>query len=491
MPSGMASRALGEGFVARPSKIAFRILCGAVLVVALPALSVLAYLSQFTRYLADDFCYAAQLNLKGFIGSQVYWYTEWSGRFVSNFLDTFLVWLGAWLTPLLPAVLLFGWLVTLSWLFSEIIQLRLQTKSRGAGLVLGALCLFTLFRTLPNLAQALYWQISLVSYAAPLILGCACAALIAFQVRTNRLAKKIALASVALLSFLAGGMAEMFAVFQTSVFALLLILVLTRYHTQKNFIFLILAGCVGAAIALLIQLFAPGNQVRATGLYAARDVVTLSAQTIEYSSLALTRLFNSAWLELAFAFGAAILCGWLLAWHTPRQLEPRAQKFSNALLWLIPLAMLGLFALSIFPVVYALGAFPPPRALTLPHFILAVGIVLWGLEIGHTFGKRISFTPRAAYLVLTATTLYSLLFIYWGIGNTHIFLQAIPVAQTFARAWDERDAALKQARRDQLRRVAVARVDNAAWVDDLSTAPRFWVNFCMARAYRLRAITRE
>src|SRR5271163_1466998 len=41
------------------------------------------YLGGFTRYVADDFCSARNLPLKGFWGSLVWTYLNHSGRFVS------------------------------------------------------------------------------------------------------------------------------------------------------------------------------------------------------------------------------------------------------------------------------------------------------------------------------------------------------------------------------------------------------------------------
>ena len=35
---------------------------------------------------ADDYCYAGVFKNKGFINSQIYWYNNWSGRYIANLL---------------------------------------------------------------------------------------------------------------------------------------------------------------------------------------------------------------------------------------------------------------------------------------------------------------------------------------------------------------------------------------------------------------------
>ena len=66
-----------------------RVILGALLAVAccLPLLAHI-YLGWFARYLADDYCYAGQLRLLGFLATQKWYYVEWSGRFAFTFLES-------------------------------------------------------------------------------------------------------------------------------------------------------------------------------------------------------------------------------------------------------------------------------------------------------------------------------------------------------------------------------------------------------------------
>jgi hypothetical protein len=51
-------------------------------------LAVFAGLCTFAYPSADDFCYAATAKNLGFVGSQIYWYANWSGRFTSSAIVT-------------------------------------------------------------------------------------------------------------------------------------------------------------------------------------------------------------------------------------------------------------------------------------------------------------------------------------------------------------------------------------------------------------------
>lgn len=491
---------LARRALAHPEYAGLWILGGAVLLTTLPALTVLVYASQFTRYLADDFCYIAHLNTRGLVGSQVYWYTEWSGRLASNFLETFLVWVGAWATPFIPALLLTFWFFAAAWLFFEIILLLFSKRSRLAALALAALSLFTLAKTLPNLTQALYWQLSLLIHLAPLVIGTLTLALLVYQARTARFALPIVGACVGALAFLAGAMSEMFALLQVTFFAAFTFWIFVFNSTSKNLRALALVGLLASGSAFALQLFAPGNHVRAQEMAAPRALLPLVRQTSEYSWLALSQVINTRWRELSLAFGAAFLFGALLSqaaasrtlgYNKPLRKISRVLTSENFLLAALPLVILCLVTLSILPVMYALDTFPPPRALTLPHLLLVGGLVLWGMLLGRALFARAAANQRAANFLLAVTILFSLVFVYMGVGSTRIFLETIPPAQAYAHAWDARDASLRRARQQNARRVTAVHLTNAARAEDLGTDPQFWVNVCMARAYGIRALTRE
>ena len=83
-------------------------------IVATPLLAH-AYLGQYTRPMADDFCMAAVSQAEGFLASLRFWYFGWSGRFSHLSLVGVTDLLGFGAVPALPALVLAAWSSALAW----------------------------------------------------------------------------------------------------------------------------------------------------------------------------------------------------------------------------------------------------------------------------------------------------------------------------------------------------------------------------------------
>jgi hypothetical protein len=57
-----------------------------VAAVFLISLLAFAYIGQFTRYMADDYCLAANVHRLGLVGAQTNLYMTWTGRYSYSFL---------------------------------------------------------------------------------------------------------------------------------------------------------------------------------------------------------------------------------------------------------------------------------------------------------------------------------------------------------------------------------------------------------------------
>jgi hypothetical protein len=82
---------------------------------ALFPLGAYAYDGSFTRYLADDYCYAADVHARGFLAAQAFWYRTWAGRFTFHLAESALTLLGPAIAPLLPMLALVVWVLALNW----------------------------------------------------------------------------------------------------------------------------------------------------------------------------------------------------------------------------------------------------------------------------------------------------------------------------------------------------------------------------------------
>src|SRR5919199_4029683 len=77
------------------------VVLGAALVVPLLAY---AWVGSFSRYTADDYCWAAILGTQGFWQAQVHWYTVYSPRYAFTFLVNLAELAGPPMVPFLPPV---------------------------------------------------------------------------------------------------------------------------------------------------------------------------------------------------------------------------------------------------------------------------------------------------------------------------------------------------------------------------------------------------
>src|SRR5207245_10452427 len=105
--SGTASHAAGV----RLPGIAHAAL-GAAL--AMPLL-VYAAIGQFSRYTADDFCWAGTLRIEGFFNAQVLYYTVYSPRYAFTFLVNLVELAGPAVVPALPVAAIVVWVCTSTW----------------------------------------------------------------------------------------------------------------------------------------------------------------------------------------------------------------------------------------------------------------------------------------------------------------------------------------------------------------------------------------
>src|SRR5260370_41099827 len=96
------------------------ILFGLIALAFLCALLVFAYLGHFTRYMADDYCYAAGFRASGFIKPQIDSYLHWTGRFSFAFVLGIATLIGPAIGSTLPLLALLCWLSGAFWSMYQI-----------------------------------------------------------------------------------------------------------------------------------------------------------------------------------------------------------------------------------------------------------------------------------------------------------------------------------------------------------------------------------
>src|SRR4051794_39661225 len=82
--------------------------------VGLP-LFVYAWVGSYSRYTADDYCWAGILRTEGFLNAQVLWYTVYSPRYAFTFLVNLVELAGPAIVPALPALAIVVCVAVLTW----------------------------------------------------------------------------------------------------------------------------------------------------------------------------------------------------------------------------------------------------------------------------------------------------------------------------------------------------------------------------------------
>lgn len=445
-----------------------------------------AYLGTFSRYMADDYCFAAALRALGFVGNQVDFYLHWSGRF-SAFLFVNLASLpGPWVSRVVPSLLVSGLIVSLSYLYSGLIRRVVPSVSAWPGLGLAAATGYLLLEGVPNLFQSLYWLDGSLVHTLPLI-GSSVLAGAALWVSDGkgspppRWLKTIGLGMAA---FLVGGFNEILT--GGMVFGLALLFAGDRLLGERvgGFPLRPLAAMLaGSGLALAAMVLAPGNRIRRAEYPVPPDFLFVATTSVKDAGHFIKDVVRSDGLALAGVLLASACVGLLLSSSVQRSL-PSSRKILTVIFGVASLVGVFLVVLML-PVEYATLSYPSQRALTTMQFVLSVGTVIVGALLGvlpATWrtggGRRLRFHAlmmSAAIVMAVGVTGASLA----GSRELSIDMQA------FAASWDKRDTLIRASVADGVSSMSVPSLSSMGTLEELKFDPDDWVNVCVARYYGL------
>jgi hypothetical protein len=228
-----------------------------------------AYLGSFTRLIADDYCSIYNARALGVFGTALFWYRTWAGVFARSLINQILLWIGPYqMWIIVPGALLI-WLVVTTIAIRLALKNEFNSGERGwIALAISAIFLFIVLLLSPSPNQSLYWWGGLSAYAVPLILGTIY--LILFLLLAQRTWDKKRIIAWSFLSFLLtfglGGVSESFTpIFIACVASALSWGWLNKQLRPRQIGFWFLgSGFIGAALALMFMVTAPGNAIRQT-----------------------------------------------------------------------------------------------------------------------------------------------------------------------------------------------------------------------------------
>ena len=220
-----------------------------------------AYLGQFSRLQADDYCAVARGQEMGVWDYMTYKiHTLGGGGHVNWFLKGALAPLDTLAVRIMPALIVILWLFGLFWLIDEgLAHLKISYSRRPLAIAIAALGVAGAISSSP-LPQSFYWFAASTRYILPLPL------LVIYLALTVWLAKRTRLPAWGLMAggalyFITAVASEMFMVFQLTFLTGSLLMSLA--WRRRAYARILGVGWLATLVGLMLQLNAPGIAVRA------------------------------------------------------------------------------------------------------------------------------------------------------------------------------------------------------------------------------------
>ena len=256
---------------------------------ALVPLILYAYLGQFSRMIADDYCQIALGRQLGAWDYMVHKLNTWSGSYASWFFKGVIAPLDTLAPRITPAMIIVLWLAGLSWLgFQCLAYLKLDKPRLALAVSISAVIVTASINAFHSM-QSFYWFSSSTQTALSLALLTMYMALALWTAKRRRENDLSLLGIIAggLLCFISAGMYEMFVVFQTTflMLCLLMSLAFLRGSVRRSYVLVFGVGWLATLVGLAIQLSSPGVAIRAAYIVQTygqpnRSIPTMISETL-------------------------------------------------------------------------------------------------------------------------------------------------------------------------------------------------------------------
>lgn len=450
-----------------------------------------AYLSSFSRFMADEYCFAAAAKSKGIFPAAHYWYATWTGRFSADLVDSVIGFVGPCVAPYVATVALAVWLLVLIIVIYQFTCPRDPGRFWSASLI-ATLILFSTLEVAPAVTQSIYWGQGLRSVIPPLILGLMFVALAQRVSMAGKTPQNILSGAVVggLLTFAAGGFSETYLCLQTSLLAVVLIagLVTGAPRFRTHLFPVIVAGLCGSILSGILVVLAPGNTFRQAFYPPPPHLIDLT-RIAAWSMLEFLARIPLAPTNVATVLGALVLSMLVgakqISSHNPGTTTHAQVTNAKALLWIPPITAIALFSCFV-PAAYGTSSSPPGRTLIIPYFCLVCALSAGGYirglashQVGPTkardwksIARRLLIWPICFLLGLNA------------VRATYETVRLKPVFAKYASYWDETHRTILAAKLKGAASVTVPLVRNWAGLQDPGPADSVnWVNNCFNDYY--------
>lgn len=453
------------------------------------ALLAFVYLGLFNRYLIDDYCVAVALRDKGFIGTQKFWYQNWSGRYTCNLLSAFVSLFGHQTTKILPTLSIIVWLFAIVWSIKQFNPKTFLTSSTISPFLAALLLIYSTLQATPSLLQSFYWQAGMLTYLAPLILLTFYVGFIRNRTRHPQTISWLLISAG--FTFLTGGLSETALALQTGAILIMIIVCLKSPEDslRRAALPLLIAGLMGSVLSGFVQILSSGNAIRQS-VYPAHpswfSIVKLSlTETLNF-------LFASIRTKAPLSLSVSLLLPFAIGFlSTQEYQQPTNSKRQILCLAVLPLTAFILVWFCIIPSIYAMPYPPLPRVMIMPQYVLTIFCIMEGYISGLMFGRTIPFNKNAKPII-SIFIVASVLILGPLTAVKRIYKLADKIKSHSAR-WDETDIKIKNAKLEGKEEVEI---QNLAWFaesinsfedfDKAETDINYQLNRCVEKYYQLK-----
>lgn len=321
-------------------------------------MSILPFLviSFFTNPTADDFAYNSKSRDLGFWDAQLFWYHEWSGRYLATAIlsvkplvsDSFLIY------KLIPVLLLISLFISLYYLSS---LLLVNLKKRD-------FCIFTFFILamyliqMPSVSQGLYWLSGSVTYQLSNILA---VLLFCFLIKLIETNERKYLALSIFFTFLVVGLNEASMLLITFLIGVVFIF---KSIQQKKFNFSILILLIFAVVFAVIVIKSPGNVIRASTFSNKNQFFYAT-----YKSILAGTSYLVVWLPFIIVFS------FIFFDYFGKKTDIKISKIFNVNPIIVCLIVFIIPVIGFFTGYWSTGLNPPSRTINIIYFYFLMGLV--------------------------------------------------------------------------------------------------------------------
>jgi hypothetical protein len=282
-----------------------------------------------------------------------------------------------------------------------------------------------------------------------------------------------------------GGLNETFAALELSVLVFALVLALWKGRSEagrraRNFL---AVGAVGAGLALLLVMSAPGNAFRQAFYPPPPSLPTM------------LRISVVSWLAfLGQTVGTperwtAILSAVCVAGTIGLQAPPARPKP-----WLAPVILavgFGFSFLCFLPAAYGLSDAPPERTLMIPAHLLVATIMLSSFVAAN----RLAWGPRNAAWMTSLEVGILALAAASSIASVTLSDRRLLASRAsyaaYAAHWENENAQILRARAMGADQILIEPMDNWAGLDEPNDNPKFWLNVCYRQYYGIQVLAAD